>query len=180
MVKQFIAGSCYSYLLSSQGEALVIDPHISLVDEYSEYLKRHKFELRFILDTHTHADHFSSAAILKEKFKAQVLMHEKAVSSVADRRLKDADHVDIGSNSFKIIYTPGHTDDAVSVYGEGAVFTGDVLLIGSIGRTDFQNGSPESMFDTLQKLKELKDETVVFPGHDYHEKRSSILSKEKE
>lgn len=179
MVKQFIAGSCYSYILSSRDEALIIDPHISMQEEYTGYLKKKGLNLRFIIDTHTHADHFSLAAVLKNKFGAQVLMHEKAISSVADRRLKDNDQVAIGSSGFKVIYTPGHTDDAVSLYGEGRLFTGDVLMIGSVGRTDFQNGSPESMFDTLQKLKTLSDETMVLPGHDYHEKRSSTIAQEK-
>lgn len=180
MFKQFIAGNCYSYIIHAQEEALVIDPHISLLDEYSEYLKKNRLTLKFILDTHTHADHFSLAAVLKKKFPAQVLMYEKAISSVADRRLKDNDQVSIGSISFKIIYSPGHTDDSVSLYGEGKLFTADVLLIGSVGRTDFQNGSPESMFDTLQRLKTLPPETMIFSGHDYHEKRSSTLAKEKE
>lgn len=179
MFKQFIAGSCYSYIVGSQGEALVIDPHISLLDEYSNYLKKNNLTLKFILDTHTHADHFSLAAVLKKKFAAPVLMHEKAISSVADKRLKDGDKIAIGSVSLSVIYTPGHTDDAISLYGEGRLFTADVLLIGSVGRTDFQNGSPESMFDTLQRLKNLPEETSVFPGHDYHDKRSSTLAKEK-
>ena len=180
ILKQFIAGSCYSYALSSKNEAIIIDPHISLLDEYSEYLRKNNLALRFILDTHTHADHFSLAAVLKKKFGAQVLMHEKAISSVADRRLKDNDQISIGLSSFKVMYTPGHTDDAVSLCGEGKLFTGDVLMIGSVGRTDFQNGSPESMFDTLQRFKTLPDDTLVFPGHDYHEKRSSTVVKEKE
>jgi len=180
MIRQFIAGSCYSYILSSKDEALIIDPHISLLEEYKKYLTKNKLTLKLIVDTHTHADHFSSAAVLKKQFKARVLMHEKAISEVRDGRLKDNDQIDIGSSSFKVIYTPGHTDDAVSLYGEGRLFSGDVLLISSVGRTDFQNGSPESMFDTLQKLKTLADETILFPGHDYHEHRSSTIAKEKE
>lgn len=179
MFKQFAAGSCYSYIVSSGQKALVIDPHISLVDEYAEYLKKNNLGLESIVDTHTHADHFSAAAVLKKKFGAQVLMYEKAISSVADRRLRDNDTVSVGSSSLRVIYTPGHTDDAISLYGENRLFTGDVLLIGSVGRTDFQNGSPESMFDTLQKIKTLPDATALFPGHDYHEKRSSTIGKEK-
>ncbi|MBU2221246.1 MAG: MBL fold metallo-hydrolase [Candidatus Omnitrophica bacterium] len=179
MMKQFAAGSCYSYILSSRDEALIIDPHISLQEEYAGYLKKKGLGLKFIIDTHTHADHFSLAAALKKKTGARVLMHEKAVSGVADKRLKDNEQVAVGASSFKVISTPGHTDDAVSLYGAGRLFTGDVLLIGSVGRTDFQNGSPESMFDTLQKLKALPDDTIVFPGHDYHEKRSSTIAQEK-
>ena len=180
MIKQFIAGSCYSYIMSADNEALIIDPHISLPEGYRKYLTKNKLTLKSIVDTHTHADHFSSAAVLKKQFNAQVLMHEKAISSVADKRLRDNDRINIGTANFKVIYTPGHTDDAISLYGEGKLFSGDVVLIGSVGRTDFQNGSPESMFDTLQKLKTLPDETILCPGHDYHEQRLSTIAKEKE
>lgn len=179
-VKQFIAGSCYSYMLSNAGEALVVDPYISLKEEYASYLNKNKLRLKYIVDTHTHADHFSLAAVLKKEFKATVMMHENAISEVADRRVKDDDDLGLGNIKIKFIYTPGHTDDAVSLYAEGRLFTGDVLLIGSVGRTDFQNGSPESMFDTLRRIKALPAETIVFPGHDYHENKSSILAKEKD
>ena len=177
--KQFAAGSCYSYILSSQSEALIIDPHISLPETYAKYLKKNNLTLKYIVDTHTHADHFSSAAILKEKYKAPVLMHEKAISQVADKRLNEGDELTIGSKIFKILYSPGHTDDTINLYGQGIIFTGDVLLIGSVGRTDFQNGSHESMFDTLQKLKALPDETIVYPAHDYNGRKSSTIAKEK-
>ena len=180
MVKQFIAGNCYSYIVSSNSDVLIIDPHINLVEEYKKYLAKSILSLKFIVDTHTHADHFSSAAVLKKHFGAPVLMHEKAISSVATRRLKDNDQIDVGTSRIKVIYTPGHTDDAISLYGEGRLFSADVLLIGSVGRTDFQNGSPESMFDTLQKLKTLPDETILCPGHDYNEKRTSTIDEEKE
>jgi len=107
-------------------------------------------------------------------------MHEKAISEVADKRLKENEEIFLGSKRFKVLYTPGHTDDSMSILGEGRLFTGDVLLIGSVGRTDFQNGSPESMFETLQRLKGLPDKTVVFPAHDYNERRSSTIARERE
>jgi len=178
-LKQFAAGSCYSYILSSGTEALIIDPHIGLLEAYAGYFAKKRLSLKFITDTHTHADHFSLAALLKKKYGAPVLMHEKAVSRVADRRLKDNEQISLGGASLRVMYTPGHTDDAVSLYAENKLFTGDVLLIGSVGRTDFQNGSPETMFDTLRKIKALPDSTAIFPGHDYNEKRSSLLAKEK-
>ena len=179
MLKQFIAGSCYSYILGSENEAVVIDPHISLFEEYKNFLKKNGLTLKGIIDTHTHADHFSLAAILKKQFSVPLMMHEKAVSSIADKLLKDGDEVIIGSSRYKVIYTPGHTDDSISLYGQDRLFSGDVCLIGSVGRTDFQNGSPESMFDTLQKFKSLPDQIEVFPAHDYHEKRSSTIAREK-
>lgn len=178
-IRQFAAGSCYSYIISSGTEAIVVDPHISLSNEYAAYLRKTGLKLTAIVDTHTHADHFSLAAVLRKAYGAPVLMHEKAVSDIADRRLKDGDEVSVGEARFKVIYAPGHTDDTVNLYGEGALFTGDAMLIGSVGRTDFQNGSPESMFDTLRRLKALPDETVVYPAHDYNEVRSSTIAGEK-
>jgi glyoxylase-like metal-dependent hydrolase (beta-lactamase superfamily II)/rhodanese-related sulfurtransferase len=178
-LKQFIAGSCYSYMLGSGNEALVIDPHISLEAEYLAYLKKNQLSLKYIVDTHTHADHFSLAAVLKKNLHAPVLMHEKAISQVADKRLRDNDEIPLGTERIKVLYAPGHTDDTINLCVQGKVFTADVLLIGSAGRSDFQNGSPESMFDTLQRLKALPEETEVYPGHDYHGKRSSSIAQEK-
>ncbi|MBU0605981.1 MAG: MBL fold metallo-hydrolase [Candidatus Omnitrophica bacterium] len=178
-IKQFTAGSCYSYIVSCEREAIVIDPHISLGDGYSKYIKKNNLKLKYIIDTHTHADHFSLGSVLKKIYSAPVLMHEKAVSQVAGKRLKDGDSISVGTLDLKVIYSPGHTDDTINIYGDGFIFTADVLLIGSVGRTDFQNGSPESLFDTLQKLKTLPENTVVYPGHDYNEKRTSTIKKEK-
>jgi glyoxylase-like metal-dependent hydrolase (beta-lactamase superfamily II)/rhodanese-related sulfurtransferase len=180
IAKQFIAGSCYSYILSSQIEALIIDPHISLKQEYKKYLDKNHLVLKAIVDTHTHADHFSLAAVLKNEFKVPVIMHEKAISDVVTQRVKDGDELSVGAAKLKIIYAPGHTDDTINLYTQGMVFTADVLLIGSVGRSDFQNGSPESMFDTLQRLKALPKDTLVFPGHDYHERKSSTIAIENE
>jgi glyoxylase-like metal-dependent hydrolase (beta-lactamase superfamily II)/rhodanese-related sulfurtransferase len=177
-MRQFSAGSCYSYIIASQGEAIAIDPHISLLNQYRDYLRKNRLRLVGVIDTHTHADHFSLAAVLKKEFGVSVYMHEKAVSQVADRRVKDGDEIPLGGKRLKIFYTPGHTDDAVSVYVDGALATGDSILIGSVGRTDFQNGSPESMFDTIKKLKTFPVTTVVFPGHDYNDKKASTIGAE--
>ncbi len=178
-VQQFASGSCYSYILSSEGEAILVDPHISIKEEYLMHLEKNSLELKYVVDTHTHADHFSLAAVCKKELGVPVLMHEKAVSQVAERRLVEGDKIKIGGSEIEVLYTPGHTDDAMSLYVEGQLFTGDVLLIGSVGRTDFQNGSPESMFDTLAKIKKLPEETIIFPAHDYNGKKSSTLAKEK-
>ena len=179
-VKQFIAGSCSSYVLESEKEAIIIDAHISLKDGYMDFLKKRHLKLKFIIDTHTHTDHFSLAAVLKKEFNVPVLMYEKAISNVTTQRLKDNDEITLGGNKIKVIYAPGHTDDTVNLYTGKYLFTADVLLIGSVGRTDFQNGSPEWMFDTLQRLKKLPDETIVYPGHDYHQKRSTTIAHQKQ
>jgi glyoxylase-like metal-dependent hydrolase (beta-lactamase superfamily II)/rhodanese-related sulfurtransferase len=179
-VYSFSAGSCYSYIISDNGLALIIDPHISLVEKYSKILISKGLSLAGIVDTHMHADHISSAAILKKKYDVPLYMSEFSNSSVADSRLKDSDVIKVGNTEISAVYTPGHTDDSVSLLTDkGDLFTGDVLLINSVGRTDFQNGSPEDMFDSLQKLASLPDETVVRPAHDYQGNKTSTIAEQK-
>ena len=146
-VISFTAGYCYSYFITDGNEALVVDPHITLVEKYIETLNTNNLTLVGIFDTHTHADHISSAAILKDKYNVPIYMSEKAISSIATDKLTDDSVIKVGGTEVKAIYTPGHTDDSVSlVTPQGDLFTGDVLLINSVGRTDFQNGSPERTF----------------------------------
>lgn len=107
-------------------------------------------------------------------------MSERADSSVATDRLKAGDVIKVGNTQISVIYTPGHTDDALSLLTpHGDLFTGDVLLINSVGRTDFQNGSPEDMFDSLAKLAALPDNTVVRPAHDYKANKTSTIRQQK-
>jgi glyoxylase-like metal-dependent hydrolase (beta-lactamase superfamily II)/rhodanese-related sulfurtransferase len=179
-VNSLIAGNCYSYLIGDNGQALIIDPHISLVEKYSKKLVSKGLSLVGIVDTHTHADHISSAAIVKKKYDVPLYMSERSNSSVATSRLKDGDVIKVGDTEITIFYTPGHTDDSVSLLTkQGDLFTGDVLLIKSVGRTDFQNGSPEEMFDSIAKLASLPDETVVRPAHDYQGNKTSTIAEQK-
>ena len=176
----FVAGNCHSYFITDGNQALLIDPHITLADKYARSLKKKGLTLVGIVDTHTHADHISSAAILKKIYDAPLYMSEHAVSSVATDMVKDGDVIKVGGTEVKVIYSPGHTDDSVSLLtSHGDLFTGDVLLINSVGRTDFQNGCPEDMFDSLGKLAGLPDETVVRPAHDYKGNTSSTISEQK-
>jgi glyoxylase-like metal-dependent hydrolase (beta-lactamase superfamily II)/rhodanese-related sulfurtransferase len=179
-VISFAAGNCYSYFITDSGQALVIDPHISLVEQYARKLIKKGLSLVGIFDTHTHADHISSAAILKKRYDVPLYMSEHAISSVATERLKDGDVIKVGETEVRAIYTPGHTDDSVSLLTQkNDVFTGDVLLINSVGRVDFQNGSPEDMFDSLGKLTALPGETVVRPAHDYKGNMTSTIGEQK-
>ena len=177
-VKQIQAGYCMSYILESDGQAVLIDPHITQVQAYRDYLSKKGRELAAIIDTHTHADHLSAAVIVAEEFDCPIVMSDKAVSLLDIRRVSEGDTVEFGSASLDVWPAPGHTDDSIALLGNGSVFTGDVLLIGSVGRTDFQNGSPEDMFDTLAKLKTLPAETVVYPAHDYKDDSQSTIGDE--
>ena len=177
-VKQFQAKYCLSYLLTSNGECVLIDPHITLVDEYKKAVKS-TGRVKAIIDTHTHADHVSSAAICSRLFDAPIVMSENAISQQEIQRVTTGDKIEFGGTQIEFYAAPGHTDDSVAVLCEGNLFTGDVLLIGSVGRCDFQNGSPESMFETLSMFKKaFPPETVIYPAHDYQGKTQSTLGEE--
>jgi len=178
-VEQFQAGYCMSYVLASNAQAVLIDPHITKVQVYRDHIAAKGLELKAVIDTHTHADHLSSAAIVSGEYGCPIIMSANAVSSLDVQQVGQGDTVSFGGAALEVMPAPGHTDDSIALVGGGAVFTGDVLLIGAVGRTDFQNGSPEDMFDTLARLKELPDQTVVWPAHDYKGHTSSTIGQEK-
>lgn len=179
-VQQIASGPCFSYLLESNGQALLIDPHITQCAIYRDLISKKAVKLAGIVDTHTHADHISSAAILKAEYDCPLYMSPKAVSSLGPQIVKQGDTIAFGNATLEVWESPGHTDDSIALVGGGCVFTGDVLLIGSVGRTDFQNGSPADMFDTLARLKELPGNTIVYPAHDYKDHTQSTIEQEKQ
>lgn len=170
--------SAYTYVLfdSITKNAIIIDPVDSEVDCYLKELAG--YNLKLILDTHLHADHITGAFLLKQKTKAQYGLSVKL--DCIDVLLKDHQTITIGNIEIKIIATPGHTSESVCFLVENNIFTGDTLLVGKCGRTDFQNGDPGKLFDSVtKKLFILPDNMVVYPGHDYEGKTSSTVGQEK-
>jgi glyoxylase-like metal-dependent hydrolase (beta-lactamase superfamily II)/rhodanese-related sulfurtransferase len=151
------------------------------VEDYLRDLAARGLRLRLVIDTHTHADHLSGAAELRARTGADVLLSAAARSDVATTRLHDGDRLALGCQELKVLASPGHTDDSISLLVDGALLTGDALLIGGAGRTDFQNGSPEALYDTLHRsLAALPDELTVYPGHDYTGHTHSTLAQERQ
>ena len=179
---QLRAENCFTYLVwdAETRQAVLVDPRADRVMTYLQELGDRGLSLRFVIDTHTHADHLSGAAELRARTGADVLLSERATSEVATRRLRDGDRVALGGHYIEVIASPGHTDDSVSLLVDGALLTGDALLIGGAGRTDFQNGSPESLYETLQtRFAALPDDLTVYPGHDYAGRTHSNLGHER-
>lgn len=177
-VEQIRSGSCFSYVLVSGLQALLIDPHITKPAFYRELIGKRGLTLTGIVDTHTHADHISSAVILKTEFNCPLYMSKKAILSFNPQRVGTGDTIPFGTAKLEVLESPGHTDDSIALWAEGVVFTGDVLMIGSVGRTDFQNGSPEDMFDTLKRFKAMDTDTIVYPAHDYKNHTESTIGAE--
>ncbi len=176
--------STYTYLLGSQGEALLIDPVLSGLNSYQQLLRELDLKLVYALDTHVHADHVTALGGLRDATGCVTMMGRQSGAACVSDTFTDGDVLAIGELELNVIYTPGHTDDSYCFYLQhpdgDRVFTGDTLLIRGTGRTDFQNGDAAQQFQSLwQKLLVLPDETLVYPGHDYKGWTVSSVAEEK-
>ena len=174
--------STYTYVISSgEGrEALIIDPVIEHTEEYLKILEKLKLKLVKVIDTHIHADHITGLNELSKRTNCTKIMGEQSKSEVVDLKIKEDDKIEIDKIEIKAIYTPGHTDCSYSFLMKDRIFTGDTLLINGTGRTDFQNGSAKTQYDSLfNKILKLPEKTLVYPAHDYNGKKFSTIGDEK-
>lgn len=174
--------SSYSYLLFDPltRDAVMIDAVDSEFAVYSALLEREGLTLRYALETHTHADHITGAGHLSETTGAQTATPLPCGIVVADLQLTDGAELRFGNETVRALHTPGHTSGSMSYIWRDCVFTGDALLIGGCGRTDFQSGDAGALYDSItRKLFALPDATVVYPGHDYNARESSTIAAEK-
>ena len=172
----------YTYLLVDPGtrQGVLIDPVYEQLERDLALVKELGVELLYVLETHVHADHVTSAGMIRQKTGAQIVYSDKAGVKAIDLAVGDADLIRFGDYSIRVLATPGHTSGCVSYYVDGMLFSGDALLIHGCGRTDFQQGSAEMLYDSItQKLFTLPDETILYPGHDYHGRMTSTIAEEK-
>lgn len=179
--EQIATGGCQSYLLGCEATcaAVLIDPELSRVDLYRGLLAQHGLTVKYVIDTHTHADHFSASRELGKALGAHVVMFRLAPAPYADLHLDDGEMLIAGELRLKALHTPGHTRDSMSLVMDDRVFTGDALLIGGTGRTDLPSGDPNELYESLfQRLLKLPPETMVFPAHDYKGRSHSTIGAE--
>ncbi len=186
--RQFVEyeSNTYTYLIFDENtlDALLIDPVVETVDRDLEAIRDLRLNLKYILETHIHADHHTGAGEIRKRTGCQVLASEKGGQKGLDRSLKHNEILELSSQvKIKCLETPGHTNSCMSYFWESGekVFTGDTLLIRGCGRTDFQEGSNENLYHSVRSvLFELPDTTLVYPGHDYKGRLVTSISEEKE
>jgi glyoxylase-like metal-dependent hydrolase (beta-lactamase superfamily II) len=179
--EQIPTGGCQSYLLGCEASwaGVLIDPEFSQIDHYRGLIARHGLRIHYVVDTHTHADHFSASRELGKALAAPVVMHRLSPAPYADMRLDEGDMLIAGELRLQALHTPGHTRDSMCLVMTDRVFTGDTLLIGGTGRTDLPTGDPHALYESLfDKLLKLPPETLVYPAHDYKGRSHSTIGVE--
>ncbi len=180
--EQIRCGGCLSYVIGCEESraAALVDPELDLVDRYMALVAEKGLRIRYLIDTHTHADHFSATRELSRNYDLQVVMHRRSAAPFVNLRVEDGDSLIIGKLRARVVGTPGHTDDSICLALSDRVLTGDTLLIGGTGRTDLPSGDPEALHDSLfGKLLQLDEDMMVYPAHDYKERSSSTIGAEK-
>lgn len=188
-VRRFVVSpfetNCFLVSAPNAPDALIIDPGDS-AETILEAIRSDGLAVRGIVNTHGHADHIAANSALKEELGCPIMIHESdapylsdpelnlsaylgrsgPLSPPADRLLNDGDEIEIGGLVFRVMHTPGHTPGGICLLVGDALFSGDTLFAGSIGRTDFPNGDQEQLLDSIsRRLLVLPDETIVYTGH---------------
>lgn len=179
--EQVAVGGCRSYLVGCEASraALLIDPELTQIDRYRGLANQHGLQVHYVVDTHTHADHFSASRELGRLLSAPVVMNRLSAAPFADMRLGDGEMLIVGELRLTAMETPGHTRDSMCLVMADRVFTGDTLLIGGTGRTDLPTGDPHALYESLfDKLLKLPAETLVFPAHEYKDRSHTSIGAE--
>ncbi|MFA6314300.1 MAG: MBL fold metallo-hydrolase [Sterolibacterium sp.] len=174
--------STYTYLLGCEvtGQAILIDPVIVTADRDLAEVRRLGLSLAYTLETHLHADHITAALTLKNKTGSKIAMPAYDHLPCADVGIEDGQALHAGGITLQPLHTPGHTAGHFSYLCDDRVFTGDALLIDGCGRTDFQGGNADALFNSVRdRLFSLADDVLVYPAHDYKNRYVSSIAQER-
>lgn len=162
---------CLSYLIRSGSAAAVIDPSVE-PEVYLSLVSSSRASIRYVLDTHLHADHLSRARRLAEMCGADLILPRQDRLRYPHRRVAGGDKLTLGATSIKVLSTPGHTGESVTYLVPAAgIFSGDTLFLAGVGRPDLHAGGTEAetrarqLFGSLARLVSLDEGLMVFPGH---------------
>jgi glyoxylase-like metal-dependent hydrolase (beta-lactamase superfamily II)/rhodanese-related sulfurtransferase len=179
--EQIATGGCQAYLVgcAETCAAALIDPQNSEIDRYLGLAARDGLRIRFVIDTHTHADHFSATRELGRRLSVPVIMHRESPAPFVDMRVDDGELIVVGGLRLVVMHTPGHTSDSMCLLAEDRIFSGDTLLIGATGRTDLPTGNPEALHASLfEGILRLDPQLKVFPAHEYKGRSHSSIGQE--
>lgn len=162
--------STYTYLLADAEtrEAIIIDPVLEMLERDLKLITDLNLKLKYILDTHVHADHITASGEMRSRTGAKIALSSAYKLGCSDLALEDGQELVFGSHKVKVLLTPGHTSGCLTYLVDNKLFTGDAVLVRGCGRTDFQDGSAEQLFKSVrEKIFTLPEDYLIYPAHDY-------------
>jgi glyoxylase-like metal-dependent hydrolase (beta-lactamase superfamily II) len=189
---------CYVIGCPATHQGMLIDP-AAPSEVVGQQMARHNLSIRWIVNTHGHADHTAGNEFWSQQTGAPTVVHERDWQFFStpemqraaqaegfpplrqiDRQVRDGDRLPVGQLEFTILHTAGHTPGSICLYVPGHLFTGDTLFVDDAGRTDLPGGSLEKLVSSIQqKILPLPDDTIIWPGHDYGDTPTSTLAEQK-
>uniref|UniRef100_A0A914V4W4 Persulfide dioxygenase ETHE1, mitochondrial n=1 Tax=Plectus sambesii TaxID=2011161 RepID=A0A914V4W4_9BILA len=162
----------YTYILvcTASKEAVIIDPVLETVERDSKLINELGVKLLYALNTHVHADHVTGTGELKKRFPLMKTVLASKANAKSDVQVEHGETINFGRKSLEVRATPGHTNGCVTyvLHEDRMAFTGDALLIRGCGRTDFQEGSAQTLYRSVhQQIFSLPDDYSLYPAHDY-------------
>ena len=170
----------FTYVVEDEGtgQAIIIDPSWDLA-ELELVIRRNNLKVIYIVNTHHHFDHVLGNEGMAESTGAKIIQHESS-ELAHDISVSDGDEIKFGDSSLTVLYTPGHSKDSICLVGDGKVFSGDTLFVGSCGRIDLPGGSARDLYHSLfDVLYNLDDDLVLYSGHNYGSTPLSTIRHEK-
>ena len=179
--------STYTYLLGCEatGKTVLIDPVVETVHRDLDVIRDLGLTASYTLETHIHADHITGGVKMRALADTQIVAPKMENLACADIGVEEGTVFEVGNIKIHPIFTPGHTGTHHAYLIENGMqtvlFSGDALLIEACGRTDFQEGDPAKLYQSIQtKFFTLPDETLVYPGHDYEDRQITTILQEKQ
>lgn len=170
----------FTYVLEDEetSQSIILDPSWDL-DEIKRIIEKHNLTVKYIVNTHHHFDHtLGNEAMVKEtgakiiQYVTSALKHDISVS--------DGDKIKFGNSELRVLYTPGHSKDSMCLVGDGKIFSGDTLFVGTCGRVDLPGGDARELYHSLvDTLRKLDDNLIMYPGHNYGTTPTSTIGEQK-
>ena len=170
----------FTYVVEDEetGEAIIIDPSWDL-DEITRIIEKNNLKIKYIVNTHYHFDHTIGNDAMADQTGAPIIQY--VTSTIKhDMAVSDGDKIKFGNSELSVIHTPGHSKDSMCLVGDGKIFSGDTLFVGTCGRVDLPRGDARELYHSLvDTLRKLDDDLVVYPGHNYGSTPTATLGNQK-
>ena len=166
----------FTYAIRDEGtgEAIIVDPSWDL-DRIQDVIAKNDMTPKYIVNTHHHFDHTLGNETLSRSTGAPIIQHPSS-GLPHDIAVGEGDTIRFGESSLEVLHTPGHSQDSICLVGDGKIFTGDTLFVGSCGRVDLPGGDASQLYHSLRRLAKMEGSLVVYPGHHYGDSKTSTIS----